>query len=199
MNETLSLFENNPQISSPPILPLWQGSAEFENSPIGKLRWRLDRWRGEGPRALIVMCNPSFAGSDKDDPTIRTIKRLLPDTVAGFTVVNWEPYIATNPDDLYDWRETWGGNGTYEKIREVNYGLIRRLSESASIRYVAWGNLVPLVPHTQRVIMAISCDLKYPLCAFGLTKDGTPKHPMARGKSRISDGAETVVWRSEKT
>lgn len=173
----------------------WQGSAAFETSPIGKLRWLLDRWRKDGPRALICMANPSYAGADKNDPTIRRIMELLPSDIAGFTVVNWMPYIATNPSDLYAWRETWGGMADYKNIVEVNTSMIRGLSAFAAQRFIAWGNLVPSVPDTHRVLAAMSHDCKYPLYAFGLTLDGSPKHPMARGKHRIANGTTPVIWR----
>lgn len=171
----------------------WRGSADFEDCAIGRLRWRLDRWKEQDqPRAIVCMANPSFAGADINDPTIRRLMTLLD---SGFTVVNWEPIIATDPKDLYRWREANSGREEYKRIENRNVEMIRRLSESAKTRYIAWGNLVPMTPHTQRILSAMSCDQKYRLNAFGLTQDGSPKHPMARGKHRIPDDAIAVTWR----
>ena len=33
------------------------------------------------------------------------------------------------------------------------------------------------------------------LYAFGLNANGTPKHPLARGKNRIPDDAVPFLWR----
>lgn len=182
--------------TTPALATKWLGSAEFEDTGIGRLRWRLDRWRDTGPRALICMANPSSAGASKDDPTIQSIKRIIPPEFVGFTVVNWMPYIATNPDDLHEWRAECGGGGEYESVVRANVSMIRSLSESSAIRFVAWGNLVPNVPDTQRILLAMSCDLRFPIYAFGLNRDGSPKHPMARGKHRIANGVSPVVWRA---
>jgi hypothetical protein len=181
---------------TPALVTEWHGDAEFEDTCIGRLRWRLDRWRDSGPRALICMANPSSAGASKDDPTIQSIKRILPPEFVGFTVVNWNPYIATNPDELYEWRAAYGSGSVYQRIVSANESMIRGLSSTAAIRFVAWGNLVPNVPGTQRILLAMSCDLRFPLYAFGLNQDGSPKHPMARGTHRIANGASPVIWRA---
>lgn len=174
------------------------GSAEFAEVNGWKLRMRLDRWWDDRPRALVCMANPSTAGADKNDPTIWQLLRLceLLD-VGGFSVVNWEPYIATDPDDLHRWRAaaSWNSLDDYTEVRAQNTRLIRGLSDGAKIRLVAWGNLVPRVPHTTLVLRCLSLDFTRDLYAFGLTGDGAPKHPMARGKHRISADAKPILYR----
>lgn len=176
-----------------------QGSAEFMEVNGWPLRMRLDRWWSDEPRALVVMCNPSDAGAENNDPTIWSLIaliRALPG-VGGFTAVNFEPYIATDPADLHRWRDgaAWNQPDAYRQVRQANLALIRELSGRAAIRIVAWGNMVPKVPHATAVLMAMSLDLAHPLHAFGLTNDGAPKHPLARGKHRIVPGSGLTIWR----
>ncbi len=172
----------------------WQGSALFSDEDPPLFRWRLDRWWGSGPRALVCMANPSYAGGDKNDPTITQLIKLVRALgCPGFTVVNWLPYIATDPKDLHAWR--WNHPEQVIPAQARNIVQIADLSEHAVIRIIAWGNLVPSVPVTQRVLRAMSADHSFPLYAFGTTKDGSPKHPMARGKNRLVIGEPLIEWR----
>ena len=63
------------------------------------------------------------------------------------------------------------------------------LAAMAPLRIVAWGNLVPDVLDASKILMALSLNRVVDLHAFGITKDGKPKHPMARGHHRIADDA----------
>lgn len=171
-------------------------SADF--SINRELRLRLDRWWAPGPRALVIMTNPSTAGAHDNDATIWNLIALVRALgYPGFTVANWLPYIATKPADLFKWRNTLLENDgpKYRAIHDQAINTITALTEGAAARFVAWGNLVPEVPHTTAVLRALSSDGKYDLLAFGLTKDGTPKHPAARGVHRLVVGAPPIVWR----
>lgn len=168
-----------------------QGSAVFSDD--GRFRWRLDRWWANGLRVLICGCNPSKAGATENDPTIiHTIKLIRTLGYPGFTMVNWSPYIATNPQDLREWREQ---SSESVQVEPKNVGYVGRLANSSAASVVAWGNLVPLIPSTDFMLYALSCGGRVPLMCFGTTKGGAPKHPMARGKHRIDPGTELEVWR----
>ncbi len=85
----------------------------------------------------------------------------------------------------------------YRSIQEKNLRIIRELSAKAEVRIVAWGNLVPDVPLTQHVLLAMSLDGEHALLTWEWTQAGSPKHPMARGQGRIK--ATTLsVWRGPK-
>ncbi|SDR52884.1 hypothetical protein SAMN05519103_04605 [Rhizobiales bacterium GAS113] len=174
-----------------------QGDAVFSQFGRWTLRHRLDRWWGDGPRALICMMNPSRAGTSNDDPTIHRLLRLTDRPhLSGFTVVNFEPYVAADPADLRKWRDaiTRKQPSGYASICSANLALIRGLAETAAIRIIAWGKLALPVPHRTKILQAMSIDATHDLCAFGVTQDGSPKHPMARGRHRIPDAAEPVLW-----
>lgn len=174
-----------------------QGSAVFAND--GELRLRLDRWWAEGRRALILGCNPSDAGWPRNDPTIHRVIALTRNRFAGFTMVNKTQYIASSPEDMRTWEREmmWKNLDEFIRIERANLDLIRQLSADASIRIVAWGNLVP--PETSHATLAaISIDGRHPLYAFGITKSGAPKHPLARGRSHIAEDAPITLWRAAK-
>ncbi|WP_147080001.1 DUF1643 domain-containing protein [Methylobacterium haplocladii] len=171
-----------------------QGSAEF--SDCGFYRHRLDRWWGEAPRALVIGANPSRAGADDNDPTICRLIALLSwrTDIGGFTMMNADDFIATDPADHVRWRD--GLDITALKfVRGQNLQRIRDVSTTAAVRIVAFGNLLTPGLHRDRVLAALSLDGRHPLFAFGLTDSGAPKHPLARGHHRIPNDAPLIEWR----
>ncbi len=174
-----------------------QGSAEF--SACGLRRVRLDRWWSDAPRALVCMRGPSTADEDRPDPTICRLRALLQGRpgIGGFTVVNADCRIATAPRDLEAWLAGQDG-ASLKTLRQANFARIRSLTAAAPMRIVAWGNLLAPGLHADRVIAALSLEGAHPLHAFGLTGDGAPIHPLARGRSRVALGMPLVVWRAAR-
>lgn len=168
-----------------------QGSAHF--SPCKNYRWVLSRWWGTGPRALVLGANPSKAGWPENDPTVHRIVSLLYYKYDGFDLVNEWPLVSTDPRGVHQWMAHTDSNQV-SSVLENNLSYIKDLSNRAAVRVVACGKLVPDL-HKSDAVQAMSRNGKYPLYAFGLTNDGTPKHPMARGAHRIPDDAPFVVWR----
>lgn len=173
------------------------GSAEF--SPCGLHRPRLDRWWSDEPRALVCMRNPSTAGADRNDPTICRLRALLQGRpgIGGFTVVNADNRIATDPRDLEVWLAAQSVS-FLKAHRQANLDRISLLAAAAPVRIVAWGNLLAPGLHTDRVIEAMSLCGAHSLHAFALTGDGAPIHPMARGRSRVPLGMPLVEWRTAR-
>ncbi|KMO29728.1 hypothetical protein VQ03_29065 [Methylobacterium tarhaniae] len=171
------------------------GSAEF--SSCGLHRYRLDRWWSDEPRALVCMRNPSTAGGDRNDPTICRLRALLKGRpgIGGFTVVNADDRIATDPRDLEAWLAAQDV-ASLKALQQANLDRIRALATNAPVRLVAWGNLLTPGLHADRVIAALSHDGIKPLHAFALTGDGAPIHPLARGRTRVPLGMPLVVWRA---
>ena len=172
-----------------------RGSAEF--STCGLHRYRLDRWWSDEPRALVCMRNPSTAGADRNDPTICRLRALLQGRpgIGGFTVVNADDRIATDPRDLEAWLAAQDV-ASLKAMRQANLDRILALAAAAPVRIVAWGNLLPGGLHAERVIQAMSLDGQHPLYAFALSTDGAPIHPLARGHSRVPLGMPLVEWRA---
>ncbi|MGE7415850.1 DUF1643 domain-containing protein [Methylobacterium tarhaniae] len=174
-----------------------RGSAEF--STCGLHRFRLDRWWSEEPRALVCMRNPSTAGADRNDPTICRLRALLygRPSIGGFTVVNADDRVASDPRDLEVWLAEQDVP-SLKALRQANLDRIRVLAAAAPVLIVAWGNLLAPGLHADRVIAALSLDGAHPLHAFALTGDGAPIHPMARGRTRVPLGMPLIEWRAAR-
>jgi hypothetical protein len=173
------------------------GSAVFDTDRRA-FRFRLDRLWREGPRALICACNPSMAGAEDNDPTIHQCMALVHALgYAGFTMVNVEALVATDPGLMKRWLDN-APLAARAKARAVNDEMIRELSPGAAVRIAAWGNLVREDRHLAAIEAALSLDGRHPIMVFGFTKDGRPRHPMARGRQRIVPGSPLVAWKPAK-
>lgn len=161
-------------------------------------RATLSRWWAPGPRALVCMANPSTADATTNDPTIHNLIRLIQALgYPGFTVVNVETKIASWPKDLRTWLDTVD-HAERKEWRDRNEADIRALSEGAAVRIAAWGNEPRQDWHLARIVRALTLDGRHPLMAFALTKNGHPRHPLARGTQRLVVGAPLIVWQGAR-
>lgn len=172
-----------------------QGAAQF--SPDKQLRHVLSRSWSEGSyRPLVCMANPSTAGAVGNDPTVQTLIRYFKSVPQcdGFNVVNWSPKIASRPIDHEEWlkavpRPEWN------RIMGANLYLLKSMAQLAPYVVVAWGNLVSEEDHayTGMVVQALTVGSKRLWC-FGTNANGSPKHPMSRGRNRIDFSQPLVRW-----
>lgn len=172
-----------------------QGRSAATISADGLHRYNL--WRGltDDPRQLVyVMCNPSTADAFADDPTITKCKKIA--AVQGYgqlVVVNLWSYRTSEPRLLI----AAANNGIEITGGVTNWAWMRFHMERASKVIVAWGAIAANVPGYEDRVRALRLDaaaLDLDLFCLGVTKDGYPKHPMARGKSRIPDDQPLVRW-----
>jgi hypothetical protein len=151
-----------------------------------------------GTRTLCVgMQNPSKAAAH--DPSVNdpTVLRLI-----GFTgrlefgrliVVNTYDRTATDPADLYRWLWSLSASEREEHRRRALDIAIRE-ALSADLFIAAWGNGSPDDRWPLSFadgLVAAGIDLYH----LGLNQNGTPKHPLARGKNRIPDDQVPALWR----
>lgn len=154
------------------------GDAIF--SPCRSLRYRLSRGP-QGNRMPVVMLNPSTAGADENDPTITRLlgfsERFGYD---GIDVVNLYSYIATDPKKIR------GVPGPWMFGPDHNMHVRNFIREHKSKIICAWGAHAHLdaVLRFKRLL-----NQEYPetregpmhrhhLSCFGVTKGGSPKHPL---------------------
>jgi hypothetical protein len=143
-------------------------------SPCGLYRWNLTRvWDATLSRVCFIGHNPSTADHLIDDPTVR----------------RWTHFT-----------RAWGKNGPDWHARDIiqqNFDVIAGEAKAAGLVVACWGNLASdemLVEHVIEQIM--DGEEPWPsIHVFGLTKGGSPIHPMARGKMRVRDDQSPVVWR----
>lgn len=153
-------------------------------SPDTRYRWTLERvWDKSLPKLVVIMTNPSTADAEKDDPTILFLcKWALGQGFGGITVVNLYGLRSSSPQDVVEC-DAAGGDpfGDCNKLY-LSYAL-EYARENGGWALAAWGNNDPLnaKEYALKAARGLAVDLK----CLGLTKQGNPKHPLARGKSRI--------------
>ncbi len=134
-----------------------------------RYRYALGRhWNWGLPVFVWVMLNPSMAGAQKDDPTVRKVVGFTSrNGGGGAVVINLAAYIATNPKELITVRDPVGPAN--KAVLEAILGLpdVRRV--------VAWGaggtKLEGLLWASMRLARTFS-----PQC-LGKTTEGEPRHP----------------------
>lgn len=171
-------------------------------SPDHKFRFTLTRiWDQQKPVALVAMLNPSNANYVKDDPTIRRLTELLNSIgYGGYVVVNWSPFISSRPRAMLEYMNT--PTAAQIKVLEKNNTIINKLARSHDTHIVAWGNQFPknlavgkfLSGYTSDFMHNMSGGYRNDLKCFGMTKSGAPKHPLARGRSRIANRTLLQSW-----
>jgi len=147
-------------------------------SPDMKMRFLLWRtWNEALPRLGWVMLNPSIAGADVDDPTIRKcIGFGERHGAGGIAVVNLSPWIAADPAALL-LKMAEGGEGTAE-APIANGRAFQRLAYNCQTIVCAWGSNGAYL--RDRAVAAISFlrgagkDVRF----LGQTKNGEFKHPL---------------------
>lgn len=156
--------------------------------------YRLHLYRQVAPsgvptRVVFIMLNPSTADAETDDPTIRRCIGFVRRWGYGWLdVVNLSPVRATDPDVLRTHHEPYGPEGGERNLREI-----RAVLANPWVRMVVaafgstWRN-----PNGQKVILAAT--ERHNLLALGLTKDGSPRHPLY-----MRNDCEPVIWRPAHT
>lgn len=160
-------------------------------------RWTLGRivsHVGVG-RVLFVMCNPSTADAFALDPTVgRCAKFARSWGYESFEVVNLFSRRSPYPKDLIPHI----GN-----IEEAGTGLrnnvaINHARDAADLIVCAWGAIsITRSYNRARSVRDMLRDgelRKRDLFHLGLTSDGYPKHPLARGKAAILTTQEPIRW-----
>lgn len=179
--------------------PFIRRSAYFPHEGV---RRRLTRDWLPGPRALVIGCNPSNAGVDKDDPTSRWWNkwfRLF--GFGGYDAMNLYPFVSSDPRECRRIAD-WENNGPDWRARdEMHFGNLPDLvaaAKKADKVFVCWGNIAWDDAWIDHVVEEIQTgEAPWPdLWCWGKTASGAPKHPLARGKHRIALDQRPVLWRS---
>jgi hypothetical protein len=163
-------------------------------SACGQYRWTLTRKWGNGKSICWVMLNPSRADHRRDDPTIRRAMQFTRTWgYDGFTVVNLYPFRSPHPAAC----RRWAGTQTVQRALRRNAKIVARETKNATLVVAAWGVSAWDSEWIEFVVAAISANdnSAQGIYCLGTTKDGYPKHPLARGKHRIADDQRPVLWR----
>lgn len=163
-------------------------------------RFTLSRWWAEGPRALVIGCNPSTADALGDDPTSRWWNawfRLF--GFAGYDAVNLYPFCTSSPAECRKIAEAgWAGEWHDRDAMHHNLDHVAKMAKAAAKVFVCFGAIAWDDMWIEQVIEEIQSGVApYPdLWCWGTTQSGAPKHPMARGKHRIPPDQPPILWRA---
>lgn len=139
-------------------------------------------------RVVFLMLNPSTADAFKLDPTVsKCVKFALRWEAHALEVVNLYAHRTPYPEDLDSVPATELGMGAEadEEILAACRGAYRVIA--------AWGNNGWRYGRGAYVRQLLR-DHQIPVMRLGQTGDGSPKHPLARGKHLIPIDQEPAVW-----
>lgn len=156
--------------------------------PSRTYRYLLTRtWGTSGTHAVWTMLNPSKAGAFAGDPTIgRCIDFTKSWGLDGLAVVNLDALIATDPRELRKHPDPVG---------PLNDEFIRKAIQPWSVVVVAWG-AHPMAAARAEAVLDIIADRTSGVGCLGVTADGHPIHPLARGKHYVPAGTRLRTFRS---
>jgi hypothetical protein len=163
---------------------------------FGPYRIKLSRDWGDGPRALVVGCNPSAANALSDDPTSRWWNAWFKQAgFGGYDAANLYPFCTSSPVECRAIVEA-DSEETRHALYEVNLPALTELSKTASQVFLCWGAIAwddAWISNVCREILRVRSQ-EPTLWCWGKTKTGAPKHPLARGKHRIQSTQAAIPW-----
>ncbi|TPN44894.1 DUF1643 domain-containing protein [Mesorhizobium sp. B1-1-7] len=162
------------RIAADPYEGAWMSDEE---DPVYRMAlWRI--WDRGKPLLLVGMLNPSTAGRRKNDPTINRLFHFArANGFGGFIVVNAYAFRASHPQVMF---------AAADPIGPLNRAAIDEACRLCATALLAYGAGASEGGH--RLWLQISSRIDNVVC-LGTSQDGSPKHPMARGKHRIPDDA----------
>lgn len=147
-------------------------------------------WDWKLPRLWVCMCNPSDAGADVEDPTTLRVNHFCRSWgYGGWGGVNLYDLIASDPRAL----DTHPQPVSRENAAYIEHAFYQSRKAGTPI-LVAWGNIGARACRDRQFIQRAKAVEGIRLICLGLTKDGNPKHPMARGEHRIPDDFEPMPF-----
>lgn len=159
----------------------WRGltiDGGADVSECGQYRYRLWRIWDSAPLAGFIMLNPSTADADVNDPTIlRCMDFARRWECGGIMVVNLFALRSPHPKDL---------ERHADPVGPENDAWVFGEGKCCRPLIAAWGAGGKLMARGARM-QRLMRERGIALCHLGLTQDGYPKHPLARGKHRIPE------------
>lgn len=148
-------------------------------SEDGVYRYTLERvWDDAKPRVAWVGLNPSKADHRIDDPSCRRMMDFGDRWGFGsICIMNLFAFRATDPVDLEA--------SICDVVGPENDKHLSTLGQRCSIVMVAWGTH-ELAATRIPAVWAILKQIKSPKCCLGVTKNGSPRHPLyVRGDTKV--------------
>lgn len=132
-------------------------------------------WNANAPQLCWVMCNPSSADGEKDDPTTRKVTYFTKAWgFGGWVIVNVYAYRAVSPALMWAAYFTHG----VDIVGPDNYNHLCAAIAATDSLICGWGDSVDPKESvsTRRILAALRGDTG--LTCLGVTKTGNPRHPL---------------------
>jgi hypothetical protein len=166
-------------------------------SPCGQYRWWLKREWGDGPAIAWIMLNPARADEQRDDPTIRRVIHFSRSWGFGTAmVVNLYPFRSTIPAECRGWSAS-RPTTLRTHMRENDRAIAEIVRDTGAI-VAAWGAVAWAQERAKRLVAELAQVGAPPLQCLGTTLDGSPLHPMARGRKRVPDDRLPAPWPAQQ-
>lgn len=161
-------------------------------SECGRYRYLLNRlWEPSKHSLLVCMLNPSTADAEKDDPTIRTLIHFaISWGYGGIAVINLWALRTSSPAAMMAFEDAFGKNADFIE------GALRVATTTTKTVLAAWGTHGGHEGRDEWFISRATGEHRLGVIILGKTRDGHPKHPMARGKHRIPRDQQPISWRT---
>ena len=143
-----------------------------------RYRYTLSRlWDHEQSVIMFIMLNPSTLDAEQDNPTIRRCTNFAKAWgYGGLHITNLFAYRSKIPQDLLEVKDPVG---------VFNHNHIIELSKKCGACVCAWGNAPIIHKMQQRNKIIDLSEILIPCYCLGLTKYGTPKHPLYMKKNSV--------------
>lgn len=166
--------------------PGWRTTAKFDGLN-SEYRYTLTHtWDDSLPKVMFAMMNPSGADITMGDSTVmRTAGIANRLGYGGQIIVNACAYRAVRPTDLLT---------VSDPVGPRNLATIAPLAEKVSMVVIAHGQLPPNLQHHAEAMVRTLSRAGRVLFVLGLAGDGTPLHPLARGKMALPAKVVPQVW-----
>lgn len=168
-------------------------------SPCGRFRSTLTRTWDERPRLLVIMFNPSWANSERDDQTVTLLCHIAAHNgFGGIVVANGISLISSTPDEAYAMLTS--DDELARAMMAANLETIREAVALAGAVLLAWGGLAAKTTPSKKWFEKVEEVVRGALqpggrlLCLGRTAGGAPLHPMARGKLKIPKDAALLPW-----
>lgn len=158
-------------------------------SDCGAYRYELRRiWEPDLPMLAVCMLNPSRADDEINDPTILALIHFAKLWgYGGILIVNLYGFRSSSPAEMFK----QGGAAIGTENYRYTAAAVHYAKANGGKLLVAWGN----GGKARSAFFAewVRCQDVELIC-LGITRDGSPKHPMARGKHRIPRNQQPMTW-----
>lgn len=153
---------------------------------------------GTGKTLCLGLQNPSTAGVEVNDPTIHVSMKMASRLgFARLVVTNTYLRRFTHPKLLYHWLgQLTLGERDHERGRAM--AIMAREALAADMFIAGWGNGHQDDEHWPSQLADLLSAEGIAIYCMGVNKNGTPKHPLARGRNRIPADQQPILWRAPK-